>query len=43
VQPTDLLTFASVAIGLGLVALVGCYVPARRAATIDPLVALRAD
>jgi putative ABC transport system permease protein len=43
VQPTDLLTFASVAIGLGLVALVGCYVPARRAATIDPLVALHAD
>ena len=43
VRPTDVPTFASVAIGLGLVALAGCYIPARRAATVDPLVALRTD
>jgi putative ABC transport system permease protein len=43
VRPTDVPTFASVAIGLGLVALAGCYIPARRAAMVDPLVALRTD
>jgi len=41
ISPTDLRTFILVAIGLGLVALFACYIPARRATKVDPLVALR--
>jgi len=41
IQPTDVLTFVLVALFLLLVGVTACFLPARRAAGIDPLVALR--
>jgi ABC-type antimicrobial peptide transport system permease subunit len=43
IKPSDPLTYLTVSLFLVAVALISCYFPARRAASIDPMQALRAE
>ena len=43
VSATDLVTFVVVPVALAAVAALACYLPARRAARVDPVVALQAE
>jgi putative ABC transport system permease protein len=43
VEPTDPVTFVGISMLLALIALLASYIPAQRAARIDPMMSLRCD
>jgi ABC-type antimicrobial peptide transport system permease subunit len=43
VSPVDPMTYATIPLGIAAIAWLACYLPSRRAATVDPVNALRAE
>jgi ABC-type antimicrobial peptide transport system permease subunit len=43
VKPVDIVTYGGVSIGLAATALLASYLPSRKAATVDPMIALRGE
>ena len=43
ISSTDGITFAAIPVILALVSLLACYLPARRATNVDPIIALRSE
>jgi len=43
VSPVDPVTYVAITTGVALTAFLACYVPSRRAATVNPVDALRAE
>jgi hypothetical protein len=43
IHPHDALTFAAVPAFLAVIALVACWIPARRAASVEPMMTLRTE
>jgi ABC-type lipoprotein release transport system permease subunit len=43
VEVTDPITFGGISLLIAMIALLACYIPAQRAARIDPMISLRCD
>jgi ABC-type antimicrobial peptide transport system permease subunit len=43
VEVTDPITFGGISLLLAMITLLACYIPAQRAARIDPIISLRCD